>query len=727
MAKMTDDQMLSQLETLEKQAVGYFTGEVAADQSEAMNYYMSRPFGTEEEDRSQVISSDVWDVVEGLTPIILRPFLASDDVVQFNPLGPDDEEAAKQESEYVNWVVTQRNDSFAQLVAWAKTGLLQKNGVVKYWWEKSSRSTVERYYGKELEVIVMMLQEPGVKLEAITENEPGPDGVVTYDAELRTTEEGGQAKYCVLPPEEFLISRDAQTPNPREARFVQHRRVTTIGDLRDMGYKIADDVADGFDNDPQFSEQYQARRSEEERNSQDQGNDPTAREVLFKETFWLIDKDGKGTPELRKLCTVGREILSDEETEEAPFAAWTPYPQAHKFYGRCPADETIEIQKIKSSLWRQTLDNIYTINNNRVYANESVNLDDLVDNQIAGVVRVKGQGNVGQSVMAAEVTPIGAVVQPMIEYLDGAKENRTGFSRYNQGSADLGNQKTLGEVQLVSEQSGQRTDLVTRSFANGIADLMRGVHGLCRRHSTKAETIRLRGKWVEIDPRSWKKRQDLSISVGLGSSDQRMKLQGIQMLMLEQKAQIQLTGGKSVSPENLYNAAAKMAEVVGFKQPEMFFTQPQQEQGLPPQVQQILAQAQAEIQQLQQENQELKSGVQVKQIEVESRERIESARMQNALQLAERNNDARHDIAELTGAVQLMAKQVGVPIPLAKEVEEDLAEDEPVEEKPDPMMMLAQAIGAMNAPKRKRMSITAPSGQVYQGEIADDGPEPVMQ
>ena len=100
--------------------------------------------------------------------------------------------------------------------------------------------------------------------------------------------------------------------------------------------------------------------------------------------------------------------------------------------------------------------------------------------------------------------------------------------------------------------------------------------------------------------------------------------------------------------------------------------------------------------------------------------------MQNALQLAERNNDARHDIAELTGAVQLMAKQVGVPIPLAKEVEEDLGE-EPEEEKPDPMLMLAQAIAGMNAPKRKRMSITAPSGQVYQGEIADDGPEPIMQ
>lgn len=682
--KMTDDQMLSQLELLEKQAIGYYTGEIAGEQAKALNYYHSRPFGTEEEGRSAVVSSDVWDVVEGLTPIILRPFLASDDVVQFNPLGPDDEAAAKQESQYINWVVTQRNDSFSQLVAWAKTGLLQKGGVVKYWWEKTSNSTVERYYGKEPELIAMMLQDPGVELIGSTENVDEATGAVTYDVELRTTETGGHAKYCVIPPEEFLISRDAQTPNPKEARFVQHRRMATLGELRGMGYEVADDINDGFDTDPQFSEQYQARRSEEERGYGTEGNDPTMRELLFKETFWLIDKDGDGTPELRKLCTVGHEILADEETDEVPFAAWTPYPQPFKFYGGCPADETIEIQLIKSTLWRQTLDNIYTINNNRVYANETVNLDDLIDNQIAGVVRVKGGGPVGNAVQAATVTPIGGVVQPMIEYLDAAKENRTGFSRYNQGSADLGNQKTLGEVQLVTEQSGQRTDLVTRSFANGLAALMQGIHGLCRRHATKAETIRLRGEWVEIDPRGWKKRQDLSIAVGLGTSDQRMKMQGIQMLMNEQKAQMQMTGGKAVTPENLYNAAAKLAETVGYKQPEMFFSKPKQEQQEPdPETEQALQGASQEIQALRAELQKAQSGMQAEMMKGQNAQQLEAMRGQIALAMQQakdqaaqslqaQKDEAAHDREELKGMVQMLMAQMMPPPALAAEVVENV-------------------------------------------------------
>ena len=723
MAKMTDDQMLAQLELLERQAVGYYTGEVAAEQAKAMDYYMGKPFGTEEPGRSAVVSSDVWDVVEGLTPMVLRPFVASDDVVKFNPLGPDDEEAAQQESEYLNWVITQRNDSFAELVAWVKTGLLQKNGVVKYWWEKSTQSSIERYYGVPDDVFALLAQDKGVTIVEHSE-EMGPEGLM-HDVVLRTSEEQGFAKFCVIPPGEFLIGRDCQGPNPKLSRFVQHRRMATIGELRAMGYDVDDDMDDGFDSGPQYSQQYLARRSQEEQHqSDDEGSDKTLRQVLFKETYWQIDQDGDGTPELRKLCTVGKQILADDETEEIPFAAWTPYPQPFKFYGRCPADETLEIQLIKSTILRETMNNIYTINNNRTYANESVVLDDLIDNQIAGVVRVKGQGNVAHSVAAAEVTPIGNVTMPMIEYWDSAKENRTGFTRYNQGTDANSLNKTATGIRIIAENANLRVEIISRAFANAMADLMRGMHGLCRRHATKEETIRLRGKWVQVDPRAWKKRQDLSISVGLGNADQQMKLQGIQMLMNEQKALAQ--GGVGiVQPQNFYAAAAKLAEVVGFKNAEEFFSQPQQ-QGLPPEVQQAMQQAQQQMQEMQQELQSLKSGIAVKQIEVESRERIEQARMQNALQLAERNNDARHDIAELTGAVQLMAKQVGVPIPLAKEVEEDLGE-EPEEEKPDPMLMLAQAIAGMNAPKRKRMSITAPSGQVYQGEIADDGPEPIMQ
>jgi hypothetical protein len=694
--KMDDDSLLSQIDLLEKQAIGFFTSHVQEEQTKALDYYLGKPFGTEEEGRSAVVSTDVWDVVEGLTPLILKPFVQSDEVVTFRAFGPEDEEAAQQESEYVNWVATQQNDSFTEMVSWVKSGLLQKNGVVKYWWDTSTRSSVERYFGLSEDQMAMLAQEPNVE---IIEHTASTDqmGVPAHDVTLRTSEEIGVAKYCVIPSEEFLIHRDASTPNPKTASFVQHRQMVSIGKLRSMGYDVDDDISDDGTYDPRTMGQALSRDQNGEYLGHDEGADKSAREVLFRETYLLVDTDGDGIPELRKVCAVGKKILANEETEEIPFSAWTPYQMLHRFHGRCPADETLEIQLVKSTLWRQNMDNIYTINNNRVYVNDSVNTDDLIDNQIAGVVRIKGMGNVTQSVMPAPITPIGAVIQPMIEYLDAAKENRTGFSRYNQGSADLGNQKTLGEIQIVSEQSGQRVELMARQFANGLADLMRGLHGLIRRHSSKTETARLRnGKWVEVDPRGWKKRYDMTISVGLGTADQRTKMQGAQLLL---QTQLQLAPAGVVQPENFVEAATKLAEAVGFKNAEKFFGMPQQAEGLPPQVQQVLQQAQQEMQQLQQQVQELSSGIAAKQIDAQSKVQIEQLRQQDAdaerqfkAQLAMMQSeqakaiegikdDQKRDAEELKAWLALtlqnmQAESAKTMAALTADVEDDLAEED---------------------------------------------------
>ena len=685
--RMTDDQIIAQIETLERQAIGFWASEVAEEQAMAMRYYLSQPFGTEEEGRSAVVSSDVWDVVEGLTPIVLRPFVASDEVVKFNALGQDDEESAEQESEYINWVVTQRNDSFNNLVGAVKTGLLQKNGIVKYWWQTSEESTVERYFGVSEDMLALVAQDKGVTVVEQSQAGMAEDGMPLFDVAIRVVDQVGKACYAVVPPEEFLVASDATSPNPQDARFVQHRRLLTIGELRSMGYDVDDDIADGGDTSPEYSPQFQARQQQQNDSQNTEGNDPTQRRVLFRESYLQIDADGDGMPELRKVCIVGRVLLAQEETEEIPFCGWTPYPQPFRFYGRCPADETIEIQRIKSTLWRQSLDNIYTINNNRVFANDSVNLSDLVDNQIAGVVRISGTGPVSNSVFPAPVTPIGQVVQPMIEYLDSAKENRTGFTRYNQGSDSDSLNKTATGIRLIQQSAGTRTEMISRAFAEQLlAPLMRGIHGLCRRHATKDETIRLRGKWVPIDPRGWKKRIDMTVAVGLGANDQQLKMQGAQMLLAEQKQLLQVG---LVTPQNMYAWAARLAESLGYKNPDEFFTVPEQkqDQGLPPQVQQALEAAQQEIQQLQQALQEAQSGIQAEQVKGQNALQLESTKAQAAAQveaikqqaaqaIQQMKDEAAHDREELKAWTQITLQKMQPPPELSTAVAEDIKEED---------------------------------------------------
>src|SRR4051812_15205390 len=108
---MTDDQLKAFILLQESRAS---RPEISAQQAQAIDYYYRRPYGNEEEGRSQAISSDVWDVVEGMTPSVVEPFVSSSDLVQFNAQGKEDEEAVQQESDYINFVITQRNDAFIQ-------------------------------------------------------------------------------------------------------------------------------------------------------------------------------------------------------------------------------------------------------------------------------------------------------------------------------------------------------------------------------------------------------------------------------------------------------------------------------------------------------------------------------------------------------------------------------------------------------------------------------------
>src|SRR6185295_4166026 len=88
---------------------------LADQRATALTYYERQPFGNEVEGESQVVSSDVFDTVEGMLPTLLRIFTASDDVVEFEPNGQEDEEQAKQQTEVVNYVMMRQNNGFLVL------------------------------------------------------------------------------------------------------------------------------------------------------------------------------------------------------------------------------------------------------------------------------------------------------------------------------------------------------------------------------------------------------------------------------------------------------------------------------------------------------------------------------------------------------------------------------------------------------------------------------------
>jgi hypothetical protein len=160
----------------------------------------------------------------------------------------------------------------------------------------------------------------------------------------------------------------------------------------------------------------------------------------------------------------------------------------------------------------------------------------------------------------------------MVEYMDSMKEKRTGITAYNQGLDANSLNKTATGVAQIMNASQQRIELVARTFAEtGVKELFKLVHHLVRTTLTKPDIIRLRNKWVEVDPREWKARKDLSISVGLGAGNKDQQLAHLMSIITMQKEAI---GAGLTSPEKIYNALAKLTQNAGFKNPEEFWVNP---------------------------------------------------------------------------------------------------------------------------------------------------------
>lgn len=576
MAKLSDSELLATIEREERNAYGYLSGELSTERTQALDYYLGRPFGNEVEGRSQVVSTDVADTIEWVMPSLLKIFASGDRVVAFNPRGPEDVEASEQETDYVNFLVMEKNPGLEILYTWFKDALLSKVGYVKVCFEETEDTDEEYYEGLADDEFALLTQDPEVQPieyeQVMTEYGPA------HNVRLKRISKSRKLKIYPVPPEELLLSTTHRNIGLQNASFVQHRTRKTISEMRAQGYDVPLDVRADEGDEISLSDESIGRDLYDEFSGDNDG-EREMRRILVRETFLRIDRDGDGIAELRRVLTVGDQILEDDVCDLIPFAAITPILMPHRHIGRSYADLIMDLQLIKSTIMRQILDNMYLANNGRYAASDRVNLDDLLVSRPGGVVRV--QGDPAGAIMPLQHPILGPAAFSMVEYIDTMRENRSGVTKYNQGLDSNSLNKTATGMTQIMNASQQRIELVARLFAEtGVKDLFLIVHAMCRKHSQKAEVMRLRNSWVPIDPRQWKRRTDLQISVGLGTGNKDQMLQHLMLILQSQREAIQIG---IASPKNIYNALVKLTQNAGFKNPDEFWTDPEQAPPQPPQ------------------------------------------------------------------------------------------------------------------------------------------------
>ena len=592
---MTEPELVALLSQAEDDAATY-NGEFSTENTKYLAAYLGNKTGefSAIPNQSSVVSTDIADVVEADMPSLARIFLGSGDVVTFTPNTESEAEIqeAKEKTKYVNWIVRSQPESFSIIHNWLKDAEIQKNGVVKYFIEEQKDVEVVEYEGVDAEEVQAIIESlkgskvDKVKVEVSEQEEvevmgATPNDAATFDIKFRVTTE--KQKVCIInvPPELFLITRNARSLD--DAELVGDRVRKTRGEL----------LSEGFDRE--LIEQLSTIDEEDHRNSnlntirnEDQGganfdtniNNWASETVEISDLYVKIDFDGDGIAERRHVMLSGNKVLVNEYFNHVPYASLSAVLMPHKAIGRSRAEITYPYQLQKTALQRGINDNIYMVNNPRNVVHPDVDLDDMLTVRTNGIIRLEEDTQIlpGNAVFPLSIPYIGQQALQVIQYVDSTRAQTTGSLMANQGlEADKLNQETATRFNGVKDSSDAKIELIARNYGEtGFRKLYEGIAWLVSRYQNSETEFRVLGKALTVNPKAWKYAHHVQSNVGLGAGDNEKSLETLQGIYGIQQSLIQ-QGSTLADEKDVYNTLSRIVEGAGFPRVNEFFNDPEED------------------------------------------------------------------------------------------------------------------------------------------------------
>lgn len=533
------------------------------------------------EGRSSVVSTDVADAIEWIMPEVMKAFTQNNEVVTFDPVGPNDRRQAQIESRYVYDILMKDNEGFLALHEFFKDALMQKNGFFKVWYENEDCVTVENYTGLNPLELEMLLQDPELEVTGLTEKEFTDEHgtIMIADVNCKRTKTGGKIKVKCIAPDDMRVNRMHGSVCLKDARFIAHAMIMTRSELLEAGFDK--DIVDTLPTESEeFRESKNYRFAMQGENIAPYGGsskDPSQYTYDVSECYMRMDLNGDGIAERVKITVAGFDnpsvVLDVEEVDEWPFISATAILMSHKLFGLSVYDRLKEIQEQKTAIWRNILDNMYLKNNQRTIAVEGmVNLDDLLVSRPGGIIRAKRTDAV-----APYVTPdLGADVYRMVDYLDQVRAGRVGVSP--EGSiADQSIGDAVGSegVERLLSQKEELVGLMVRVFAEtGIKPLMIRIRSLLMQHIDATADYEYHDEWVQIAPQNWGVRNRTTVRVGTGSGNRQQQASALAAVLGYQEKILSQPGQALVTEANVFTALDDLAKVSGMPGAGAYFLDP---------------------------------------------------------------------------------------------------------------------------------------------------------
>jgi hypothetical protein len=576
---MDKDQIAGIVQDAVQEAVSFIESEIAEDRIKSQRYFDGEVDIGQEQGRSKVVATKVRDVIRAVKPSLMRVFLSAENPVEYVPKAPKDVSTAQQATDYMQWVFSECggyrviNDVFHD-------ALVKRCGVAKVYWD--TYTDVEAYTfsnltEEEFTVIVSddMVDVIEHSVEVVMEFDEFGMEIENPRHSLKVNKrcERGKLRVESVPPEEFMIDRNAKSID--DCYVVAHRTEMRVSDLVNMGYDF-DEVSalTGIGSSDTYSEVEDFERRGYQQDEESKTQDLSMKLVAVTEAYMKMDIEGTGVAQMYKFMLGGHDykLLDYEPWGEVPFAVFEVDPEPHAFFGRSLADLIMNDQDAATAMLRGVLDNVALTNNPRIgFVEGQVNVDDLMNNEIGGLIRMKTVGAI-QDVI---VPFIAGSVLPAIQYYDDQIEVKTGVSRASMGLDPDALQNTTATAAIMTAQMGaSQIEVMARNLAEGgMKRLFKLMLKLFVENTNEEQLMRMNGQFMPIDPRSWNTNMDVSVNVGLGTGREEQRLGALQ-----QTLQMQMTIWQTYGPGNglvtmtqIRNTLADILALGGVRNAERYY------------------------------------------------------------------------------------------------------------------------------------------------------------
>jgi hypothetical protein len=553
----------------------------------AIEYYYGTMADTPSQpNRSAIVSRDVADTIDKLLPQIMRIFMASGTMFNFEPRGPEDEKIAQQASDLVSHVFMNENDGYKNLYNATWDALALGDGIVKVYWDSDyTEKRSETYTGLSEMVLADLLQDPDVEVveqeqaDELTDPLTGQP-VAIFNVKVERIKAKGKVCIEVVPSEDFMVNQDCI--DLKDFRFAAHRDEVSKSELLEMGFDRADvESLAAYSVNPDSEEENARQRYEY---SHDNHRDDSTAKVELYECYIKADINGDGISEAARAYFAGNSgqgTLLDWEGWEAgdsPFYLIPCEPVPHQLFSLGLAEKVSDLQQQKTIMLRAAVDNQHSHNNPQpiVVEGSVVNKDSITNPKFGQPIIVRK--GMPEPIQWRDTPYVGDKIFGALEYFDKMIVERTGIS--NSAMAldpeTLQNQSATA-AQLSHDVQHSRSEQIARNMASGWKRVGKAILKLLTQNQDRAKTVRLRGQWVDMDPRSWNADMDCEVNCGLGTGSRDRDMQMLQTVLQSQYA-FAAAGMQNGFPEitlemlpKLVDTATKIVEAAGMRNADQYY------------------------------------------------------------------------------------------------------------------------------------------------------------